>query len=180
VLDYAWLYDLVDPDEQVRGRALERRQSAVAERQDDPILAFLRPYPEPDMAFASVALLFLRWEASYPDEWRAPDSHAYSPWSIKQAVLGRFGDSGVPDMLRSEAADLVLTAVLRPYRCKDWRYALLVDHVQTPASKSACRRSWTVLTRCCRPAPGSSSTSPTGRAGRSTARPGGAGSTRPD
>jgi hypothetical protein len=133
VLDYAWLYDLVDPDEQVRGRALERRRSAVAERQDDPILAFLRPYPEPDMAFASFALLFLRWEASYPDDWRSPDSHAYSPWSIKQGVLGRFGQSGVPDALRSEAADLVLTAVQRPYRCKDWSYALLVDHVQTPA-----------------------------------------------
>lgn len=138
--DYAWLYDLVDPDDQIRGRALERRQATADERRDDdPILAFLRPYPGPDMDFASFGLLFLRWEACYPDDWRARASNPYSPWSMKEGVLARFGHSGVPDALRSEAADLVLAAVLRPYRCKDWMYALVVDHVQTPAFRDRLR-----------------------------------------
>ncbi|HTI23512.1 MAG TPA: hypothetical protein VL652_21130 [Kutzneria sp.] len=129
MLDHAWLYDLVDPDDEVRGRALERRWAAVAERhRDDPMAAFL-DYPAPDMALAPLALLFLRWEARYPAEWRARESHPFSPWSIKELILRHFGTSGVPATLREDAADLLHAAILRPYRCKDWMYARLVHHV---------------------------------------------------
>jgi hypothetical protein len=147
-LDHAWLYDLVDPDDQVRGRALARQRAHVAapfwpeaersrhETQSfgGPIAAFLHPfYLVPDMTFAPFALLYLRWEARYPDDWRAPESNLYSPWSIKEQVLRRFATSGVPDALRPEAADLVLAAIQRPYRCKDWRYARLIGRVDSPA-----------------------------------------------
>jgi hypothetical protein len=129
--DHAWLYDLIDPDDEVRARALERRWAAVAERHtDDPMTAFV-DHPAPKMGFAPFALFFLHWEALYPDEWRAPESNPYSPWSIKEQVLGRFGTAGVPATLREEAVDLVLAAILRPYRCKDWMYARLVHYVPT-------------------------------------------------
>lgn len=146
-LDHAWLYDLVDPDDQVRGRALARQRAHVAapfwpeaersrhESQSfgGPIAAFLHPfYLVQDMTFAPFALLYLRWEARYPDEWRAPESNLYSPWSIKEQLLRRFATSGVPDALRPEAADLVLAAMQRPYRCKDWRYARLIGRVDGP------------------------------------------------
>lgn len=134
MLDHAWLHGLVDPDDQVRARALERQR---AHGNDDrgfagPIAAFLDVW-SPGVEFASFALLFLRWEALRPGEWRDRNAHAYSPWSIKEQVLRRFAVGGVPDELRSEAADLVLTAIRRRYRCKDWRYAGLVHHVPTDA-----------------------------------------------
>ena len=133
--DHAWLYDLVDPDDQVRGRALEHQRARVAEGRGigEPIAAFLGSYLVADMRFARFALLFLRWEACYPSDWRAPESNLYSPWSMKEQVLRKFGKFGVPDALRSEAESLVLAAIHRPYRCKDWHYARLVRHLPTSA-----------------------------------------------
>ncbi|MFC0543254.1 hypothetical protein [Kutzneria chonburiensis] len=171
--DHAWLYDLIDPDDEVRGRALERQQSFVAEAwraqawANDvwaragwraPIL-FPELAPEwnqavaqvrwnrerslggamsgwlnagtPDVDRASYALLFLRWEARYPQAWRARESTMFSPWSLKETVLRRFGRAGVPATLRDDAVDLLLAAILRPYRCKDWLYARLIHHVPT-------------------------------------------------
>ncbi|HJP80484.1 MAG TPA: hypothetical protein VJ914_39805 [Pseudonocardiaceae bacterium] len=83
----------------------------------------------PDLESASFALLYLRWEACYPQDWRAPESNLWSPWSTKEDVLRWFGRSGVPDTLRAEAVDLLLGAIARPYRCKDWQYIRLVDHI---------------------------------------------------
>jgi hypothetical protein len=79
--------------------------------------------------YAPFVVLFLRWETRFPDEWRAPDSCGSSPWTTKEGVLRRLGRDGVPDEVRPAVADLVLAAVGRPYRCKDWRYAQVVRHV---------------------------------------------------
>ncbi|WP_163510602.1 hypothetical protein [Fodinicola acaciae] len=169
-LDHTWLHDLVDPDERVRARALDRQRAYVAaavqarqwsnrvwrragrpapaapphlhaewdqaetdyhwhERRGftGPIVAFLRSEPELDST--TYALLFLRWEAEFPQEWRTPEVNLWSPWTTKELVLARLGKVGVPDSLRPTAAGLVLAAIRRPYRCKDWLYARLVDHV---------------------------------------------------
>lgn len=170
VLDHAWLYDLVDRDDQVRSRALARQRSHVAgasrarawsnrvwaqagspaptrqpnlgaewdqaeaefcwhERRSfaGPLSAFLTK--ELDVDTVSFALLYLRWEACYPHDWRAPELNLWSPWSSKELLLRRLGSVGVPDALRPEAADLLHSAIRRPYRCKDWQYVRLVDHV---------------------------------------------------
>lgn len=74
-------------------------------------------------------VLYLRWEACYPDEWRSRYSSPCSPWTFKEVVLGALGRHGVPEEMRPNAADLIITAIQRPYRCKDWMYALMVRHV---------------------------------------------------
>lgn len=73
--------------------------------------------------------LFLRWESRYPHVWRAAESNLWSPWSRKARLLARLGRDGVPDGAGTDAVELVLTALRRPYRCKDWAYALLARHV---------------------------------------------------
>ena len=75
----------------------------------------------------------LRWEASYPDDWGAGESWMWSPWTGKEVVLRRLDRGGVPDPVRSQVADLVLAAMRRPYRCKDWMYAPLVRHIRDDA-----------------------------------------------
>ncbi|MDX8034214.1 hypothetical protein SK803_28695 [Lentzea sp. BCCO 10_0856] len=72
---------------------------------------------------------YLKWETRYPDEWRSPNSNLWSPWTRKEVVLGELGRRGVPEEMRPNAADLIITAIQRPYRCKDWMYALMVPHV---------------------------------------------------
>jgi hypothetical protein len=78
---------------------------------------------------APFTLLYLRWENGYPDEWGAPDVYSGSPWNYKEGSLRDLGWHGVADEFRGQTADLTLTAIGRPYRCKDWMYALLVRHV---------------------------------------------------
>jgi hypothetical protein len=81
---------------------------------------------------ARYAVLFLQWEARYPDEWREASRWTWSHWGRKEGVLRWFASTGVPEFLKEDVADLVLSAIQRPYRCKDWRYAALVRHVADP------------------------------------------------
>jgi hypothetical protein len=82
-----------------------------------------------ELLYAPYAVLSLRWEASYPDEWGARGSWLWSPWTGKEVLLRRLDRGGVPDLVRSQVADLVLAALRRSYRCKDWMYAPLVRHI---------------------------------------------------
>ncbi|MEU8217221.1 hypothetical protein AB0C47_15745 [Micromonospora taraxaci] len=82
--------------------------------------------------WAPFAALSLRWEAEYPDEWGAPESWMWSRWGTKEAVLRRFDRAGCPEDIRPEIAELILAALRRPYRCKDWMYACLVRHLDDP------------------------------------------------
>ncbi|NMO56856.1 hypothetical protein HH310_37500 [Actinoplanes sp. TBRC 11911] len=74
-------------------------------------------------------VLFLRWETDYPEEWKAPGSWMWSPWTTKEVILRRLDRGGVPEQIRPPIGDLIVSAVQRPYRCKDWMYAPLVRHV---------------------------------------------------
>ncbi|MFY1595643.1 hypothetical protein [Micromonospora sp. WMMD737] len=76
--------------------------------------------------WAPIAALYLRWEAEYPDEWGAPESWLWSRWGTKEVLLRRLDRGGLPETIRPEIAELILAALRRPYRCKDWRYARLV------------------------------------------------------
>jgi len=79
--------------------------------------------------YGPFVVLYLRWEACHPAEWRSPASDLWSPWSRKEVVLRRLGRFGVPEGMRPDVANLVITALHRQYRCKDWMYAQLVPHV---------------------------------------------------
>ena len=97
-----------------------------------PVAAFVGLQPSGSVThvlYAPFAVLFLRWEAWYPVEWREPDSWWRSPWTTKAAVLARFAAEGVPDGVLTDLTELVAAAVRRPYRCKDWLYAGLVRHI---------------------------------------------------
>lgn len=83
-------------------------------------------------AEAPFAVLYLRWETERPGEWAAPGSWMWSPWTTKEVVLRTLMRGGVPERVRPPVADLIVAAVRRPYRCKDWMYAGLVRHVADP------------------------------------------------
>lgn len=81
------------------------------------------------LLYAPYVVLYLQWEADYPQEWYAPGSWMWSPWGTKEVLLRRLHQGGVPEQVRPQIGDLITAAVERPYRCKDWMYARLVQHV---------------------------------------------------
>jgi hypothetical protein len=153
----AWVFGLIDADESRRHAALSRHRelldaSNAALRQVNEIWAQIgsfAPNSPPYRAFrefrnrtlfgpisagdARYGVLFLQWEARYPDEWREASRWTWSHWGTKESVLRRFATAGVPGILKADVAELVLDAIQRPYRCKDWWYARLVPHVADPA-----------------------------------------------
>ncbi len=72
--------------------------------------------------FAPYAVLFLRWEAEFPEEWRA--GAPWSPWGLKQRVLRGFSRVGALGW-EKELTDLLMGAVGRAQRCEDRWYAAL-------------------------------------------------------
>jgi hypothetical protein len=97
-----------------------------------PIGAFLDSEQSDSVArlrYAPYPVLYLRWEADYPQDWGAPDSWMWSPWGTKAVLLRRLDRIGVPEQVRPQICDLIVAALKRPYRCKDWMYARLVRHV---------------------------------------------------
>ena len=157
--DHRWMLDLIARDAVVRNRALSRHQALLAAtaeawnrwsqvRADTSVRTAPRLAAEKEQAWAAYRsaegqtmagpiaerrvpylVLYLRWEARYPQEWGAPGSWRWSPWSTKEVVLSHFDRHGVPSRHRAPVADLIIAALGRPYRCKDWRYAPLVRHV---------------------------------------------------
>jgi hypothetical protein len=89
--------------------------------------------------YAPYAALFLQWENDHPDTWR--DAAFCSPWTTKAFILDRFSRNGVPDNVRGRLTELVLAAIRRSYRCKDWCYATLVRHLADDRLLDALRTS---------------------------------------
>jgi hypothetical protein len=155
----SWAFDLVAADDAVRHGALHRHQSLLAAA-SEALSRYnaLWPHRTPEMdrewaefrrlraqtvfgpvgefvesrTQARFAVLYLRWEAAYPGEWGAPGSWMWSPWTTKEIVLRTLMRGGVPAEVRSPVTDLIVEALRRPYRCKDWMYAGLVRHVADP------------------------------------------------
>ncbi|MET8832856.1 hypothetical protein ABZV78_02920 [Micromonospora sp. NPDC004540] len=121
------------------GAALDQARADFRWHQEQtiygPLHAFRDAGDGDDVAralWAPFAVLYLRWEAEYPDEWGAPESWMWSRWGTKEAILRRLDRGGLPEDVQSQIAELILAALGRPYRCKDWMYACLVRHLDDP------------------------------------------------
>jgi flagellar motility protein MotE (MotC chaperone) len=136
---YEWGRDLVAVDDEVREAALARHHALLWQRHPDrpsgtvvdPVRAFLQrdfPFSAADLGrLESYAVLFLRWEARFPVQWRA--GWSFSPWSAKEEVLGAFMRHGAQPETRTALEDLLIGAVHRVQRCQDGWYWRLARHI---------------------------------------------------
>lgn len=76
---------------------------------------------------APYAVLFLKRENAFPDEWRTSTSGG--PWHLKKRVLKRFVEAGVPVRLRSDLIRLIAAAIEREHRCEDGGFAAVARAV---------------------------------------------------
>ncbi|MFE3506230.1 hypothetical protein [Kitasatospora sp. NPDC059160] len=73
------------------------------------------------------ALLFLEWEARYPQEW----THHAKAWGTKQSLLRDLALAHQPEAIRAKLTDLVEIVVHRAYRCKDREYVRVARAVDS-------------------------------------------------
>jgi hypothetical protein len=91
-------------------------------------------YPDRDETeSAPYAVLYLRWEAEFPEEWRV--AAPWSPWGLKQRILRGFVKVG-PLGWERDLTDLLMGAVGRAQRCEDRWYAALARHLEGPELRS--------------------------------------------
>jgi hypothetical protein len=88
------------------------------------------------------ALLFLEWEARYPEEWTR---HAKA-WGTKEGLIRELAvdAAGRDPVARAKLTDLVEIVVRRAYRCKDREYvrvARVLDGQPLRVRLEAVRRS---------------------------------------
>ena len=76
------------------------------------------------------ALLFLRWEAERPEDWRRLS--LWSPWGTKKQILAAFRRAPLSVESRPVLVELVLSAAARIHRCEDRGYARLVRDLDGP------------------------------------------------
>ncbi|MFE9456979.1 hypothetical protein [Streptomyces californicus] len=75
----------------------------------------------------SYALLYLEWEARYPQEWTR---HA-KEWGTKQALIRDVAVAHHEETVRTKLAELIEIVVQRPYRCKDREYVRVARAVDS-------------------------------------------------
>ncbi|UKZ02583.1 hypothetical protein BOQ63_000145 (plasmid) [Streptomyces viridifaciens] len=73
------------------------------------------------------ALLFLEWEARFPEEWTR---HAKA-WGTKEVLLRDLSRARLDGPSRAKLTDLVEIVVNRPYRCKDREYVRIARAVDS-------------------------------------------------
>ncbi len=83
---------------------------------------------------APYAVLFLEWEARFPELWRS--AGPWSPWGLKKRVLRQFADMDVPQPQVIAATELTLGAVNRRHRCEDRGYALVARSLDGPVLRA--------------------------------------------
>ena len=164
--DQPWVFDLASPDHARRAAALARHLALRAEarrarqraneiwaregwsraaentyqrRVDQTLAGQIGAFRQAEDSavrahYAPYAVLYLRWEAHFLPELKA--SWFCSPWTTKAVVLRNLTRGGVPAAHEPEIAELIVAALRRPYRCKDWMYAGLLRHV-APAERIA-------------------------------------------
>ncbi|MFD3837977.1 hypothetical protein ACFWWC_17195 [Streptomyces sp. NPDC058642] len=72
-------------------------------------------------------LLFLEWEARYPQEWT---QHA-KEWGTKQHLIRDVAVAHQDETVRTKLVDLIEIVVQRPYRCKDREYVRVARAVDS-------------------------------------------------
>lgn len=83
---------------------------------------------------APYAVLFLRWEADFPQEWRS--ACPWSPWGLKRDVLRQFAAMDVPGPQVDAMTRLTLRAVSRRQQCEDVGYVLVARALDGPALRA--------------------------------------------
>ena len=146
---YEWVHDLVTPAEVAREVALTRHHALLWRRDRDgltgtiidPVHALLQcdlPLPGEERGrLEPYAVLFLQWEARFPQQWR--ESWTSSPWTTKEAVLAAFIRQGALPETRTALQDLLVGAVHRVQRCQDRWYWRLARHIDGPALQGRLR-----------------------------------------
>lgn len=136
---YEWNRDLIAVDDEVREAALARHHALLWRRYPnrpsgtvvDPVQAFLQwdsPLSEAELRrLEPYAVLFLRWEARFPVQWRV--GWSFSPWSAKEGVLEAFIRHGAQPETRTALEELLIGAVHRVQRCQDRWYWRLARHI---------------------------------------------------
>lgn len=79
------------------------------------------------MAGLPYALLFLEWEARFPQEWTR---HAKS-WGTKQSLIRDMARTHQDEAVKATLTDLVEIVVRRAYRCKDREYVRVARAVDS-------------------------------------------------
>lgn len=73
------------------------------------------------------ALLFLEWEARFPQDWT---QHAKA-WSTKESLIREVARARQEEALKAKLTDLVEIVVHRVYRCKDREYVRVARAVDS-------------------------------------------------
>ncbi len=119
-------------------RAAQRAYEAAAGRSLPEALWGKRAAAEistwPGLPFA---LLFLEWEARYPQEWT---QHA-KEWGTKQSLIRELASADHDDRARTKLVELVDLVVQRPYRCKDREYVRVARAVDGEDLRARLHRS---------------------------------------
>ncbi|MBV2152738.1 hypothetical protein RZ50_007740 [Kitasatospora sp. SUK 42] len=82
------------------------------------------------------ALLFLEWEAKYPQAWTC---HAKA-WGTKQSLIRDLAAARLDEASRAKLTDLVEIVVHRAHRCKDREYARIARAVDGADLRDRLRR----------------------------------------
>ncbi|MCT9080394.1 hypothetical protein [Streptomyces fulvoviolaceus] len=113
-----------------RKRAAAQEANTEAASRSLPEALWARPLPSdistwPGLPFA---VLYLEWEARYPQEWT---EHA-KLWGVKQSLIRQLATASGDPQLRAKLVDLVDLVVQRAYRCKDREYVRVARAVDGP------------------------------------------------
>ncbi|MDI1461394.1 hypothetical protein QEZ54_10475 [Catellatospora sp. KI3] len=79
--------------------------------------------------FARHAVLYLRWETEFPDEWA---EHAKS-WTAKRLILRALAAHGPTPQTHGDLLALVDAAVRREHRCEDLGYVKVARTLHEPS-----------------------------------------------
>ncbi|MFD8566418.1 hypothetical protein [Streptomyces sp. NPDC059639] len=82
------------------------------------------------------ALVFLEWEARYPEEW----TERAKAWGAKEVLIRRLAVPGHTEPVRAKLTELVELAVRRAYRCKDREYIRVARAVDSPDLRARLAR----------------------------------------
>lgn len=132
----AWILDTFWNPPEHQGRLTRWVQS---ERYLLPHALRGRPVSVPLGTWAGLpyALLYLTWEALYPDEWF---THGKC-WGTKKRLLEDLSRSSksLPPDVRDQVVGLIVMAVRRDHRCEDVGYATLARTLDEPELRARLR-----------------------------------------
>jgi hypothetical protein len=83
---------------------------------------------------AEFAVLFLRWESLFPNEWHS--ASPWTPWITKRKILRLLTGEHLTSPLKLDLVDLVTAALYREHHCEDRWYAVLSRSLDGPGLRN--------------------------------------------